>query len=288
LLRFVTTLLIAFALCAPARAGFDLVLNVPSPGSFTPTQYSQLVSSLATAESMWESVITGYQSNISLTGVSINIISGSGFAETAFPVTVVQGGFQLATSTTISINPAVIDTYFSWTGEGPPNPNPAYMGLNYLDDILAHEIGHALGIGPLWQPNGVYTSGSGQYTGEYGVRAYRAEFDAAATFVPVELAGNPGTMDLHWNQLMRSSFQEGNPNDPWSLSPLTGITDAQGRDLGMELLTGGLDPDYGEPFLSRMTIESLRDLGFTVVPEPSAWALLVMALMLGCRCRFAS
>ncbi|MBL7373652.1 hypothetical protein INQ23_30490, partial [Escherichia coli] len=52
-----------------------------------------------------------------------------------------------------------------------------------------------------------------------------------------------------------------NPNDQWSLSPLTGITDAQGRDLALELLTGALDPDYGEPFLSRTTVQSLRDLG---------------------------
>jgi hypothetical protein len=283
LLRFVPALLIALTLYTPVRAAFDLVLNVPSPNSFTPAQYSQLVSALASAESLWENVITGYQPGITLTGMSIDVISGSSFAETTYPLTVLQGGYRLATSTTISINPAVIDIYSSWTGEGPPNPNPAFIGLNYLDDILAHEIGHALGIGPLWQPNGVYIPGTGQYTGEYGLRAYRAEFDATAAFVPVELAGNPGTIGLHWNQLMRSSSQEGKPSDPWSLSPLTGITDVQGRDLAMELLTGALDPDYGEPYLSRMTVESLRDLGFTVVPEPSALALILMALSIGCR-----
>jgi hypothetical protein len=288
LLRFVPPLLLGFALCVPTQAAFDLVLNVPSPGSFTPTQYSQLVSSLATAESLWEGAITGYQTGISLTGVSINIESGSSFAETEFPVTANQAGFRLATSTTININPAVIDAYYSWNGAGPPNPNPAFIGLNYLDDILAHEIGHALGIGPLWQSNGVYTSGTGQYTGEYALRAYQADFDPTATFVPVELAGNPGTIDLHWNQLMRSSSQEGNPGDPWSLSPLTGITDAQGRDLALELLTGALDPDYGEPFLSRMTVQSLRDLGFTVVPEPSSLLLLLAALAVGCRRRLPS
>lgn len=148
------------------RAAFDLVLTVPSPSSFTPTQYSQLVSSLATAETLWENVITGYQAGISLTGVSVSVFSGSSFAETSFPSTVNQGGFRLATSATININPAVIDTYTSWTGAGPPNPDPAYIGLNYLDDILAHEIGHALGIGPLWESNDVYTPGTGQYLGD--------------------------------------------------------------------------------------------------------------------------
>jgi len=79
---------------------------------------------------------------------------------------------------------------------------------------------------------------------------------------------------------MRSSPQEGNPSDPWSLSPLTGITDSQGRDLGLELMTGAIDPDYGEPFLSNMTVQSLRDLGYTVVPEPSSWSLLLAAFLL--------
>jgi hypothetical protein len=285
LFRFVPALLIAVALCGPAQAAFDLVLNVPSPGSFTPTQYSQLISSLASAESLWEHAITGYQPGISLTGVSIDIFSGSSFAETSFPLTVDQAGFRLATSATIRINPAVIDAYFSWNGAGPPNPNPAYIGLNYLDDILAHEIGHALGIGPLWEFHGLYISGSGQYTGEHGMRAYRADYNPLAAFIPVELAGNPGTIGLHWNQLMRSSTQEGNPGDPWSLSPLTGITDDQGRDLALELLTGALDPDHGEPYLSRMTVQSLRDLGFTVVPEPNSLFLMLAAITIGYRHR---
>lgn len=38
----------------------------------------------------------------------------------------------------------------------------------------------------------------------------------------------------------------------------------------LELLSGALDPDYGQPFLGSLTVQSLRDLGFTVVPEPGA------------------
>ena len=29
-------------------------------------------------------------------------------------------------------------------------------------------------------------------------------------------------------------------------------------------MTGAIDPDYGEPFLSRFTVESMRDMGYTV------------------------
>jgi hypothetical protein len=287
--RILTNLILAALLVetsVSARGAFDLVVNVLPSGSFTAEQHAELMSATAWAEALWESVIIGYQPGINLTGVTINVFAGSGFAETNYPLTEVHAGYTLPTFTSILVNPTVIDNYASWTGVGPPNPNPNYLGLNYLDDIMAHEIGHALGIGILWEENGVYVPGTGQYLGEHGVCAYQAEFDPNATFVPVELAGLGGTADQHWNQLMRSSPQEGNPNDPYSLSPLTGITDAQGRDLGMELLTGALDPDYGEPFLSRTTVQSLRDLGYTVVPEPSGTLLMLTTwLTLGCRRR---
>jgi hypothetical protein len=269
-----------------AQGAFDLSISIPSPASFTPTQLTALQSSLATAEALWEHNIKGYQPGISLTGMSISIIEGSGLADTFPPATVSQGGFELSTSTTIRIASSAIDTYAAWTGAGPPSPNPAYIGLNYLDDILAHEIGHALGIGTLWEENGVYVNGTGQYTGAFGVAAFQAEFNQATPYVPVELAGNPGTIDQHWNQLMRSSAQEGNPSDPYSLSPLTGITDDLGRDFGMELLSGALDADYGQPFLSYTTVQSLRDLGYSVIPEPSGLILLFLAgVTVGCRRR---
>ncbi len=281
--RFVASILLLLGLMVnPLLAGFDLTITIPTPASFTTTQYALLQASLATAEARWEKVITGYQPGIDLTGMSIQVFPRSDFAVANYPSTVVQAGYTLGMFTSILINPTVIDNYASWTGIGPPNPNPAYLGLNYLDDILAHEIGHALGIGLLWEENGVYTGGTGQYIGEHGLRAYRAEFNSNAAFVPVEQALTSAA-DLHWDQIMRNSPDEGNPSDPYSLSPLTGITDALGRDFGQELMTGAFDADYGEPFLSKTTIQSLRDLGFTVVPEPGSlvfvWHVLFALLL---------
>jgi hypothetical protein len=43
-------------------------------------------------------------------------------------------------------------------------------------------------------------------------------------------------------------------------------------------MTGALDPDYGQPFLSNTTVQSLRDLGFAVVPEPGTGTLLFVVL----------
>ena len=94
----------------------------------------------------------------------------------------------------------------------------------------------------------------------------------------VESAGGALSAHSHWNQLLRSSVEEGNPSDPFSLTPFTGIHDAMGRDLGLELMTAALDPDYGLPFLSGTTIQSMRDLGYTVVPEPTAAVACIAAL----------
>jgi hypothetical protein len=268
------------------RAAFNLQITISPTASFTTTQRTILLDALAEAEALWEGVVTGYQSGISLTGISITVDSNSTFAEASPIGAVTQGGFSLTTSGRVGINAGVIDAFASWNGTpGPVNPPPEYLGLNYVDEILAHEIGHVLGIGTKWFVNRVYATNSFQYTGQYGVAAYRQEFDPLATFVPVENAGGPGTPNTHWNQLMRSSTLEGDPNDPWSLDPRVGITNALGRDFASELMTGALDPDYGEPFLSFTTIQSLRDIGFTVVPEPAAGLLLAMGVLLAGRCR---
>lgn len=276
-----TAILILLASAEPLRAEFDLQISIPSPGSFTTAQLAVLEESIDAAEALWESVITGYQPGISQTGISITVQAGSSFGDTFITGSTIQGGYRLTTSGRVRINTGVIDAFGSWNGTpGPENPDPNFLGLNYVDDILAHEFGHALGIGTQWTTNSVYVNNTGQYTGQHGLAAYQQEFDPNAMFVPVELQGSAGTQNSHWDQIMRSSTQEGDPDDPWSLDPRTGVTDLLGRDRALELMTGALDPDYGEPFLSRTTIQSLRDLGFTVVPEPSSLGLFATALLL--------
>ncbi len=271
---------------ASARANFDLQITISNSATFSTSQLATVEAAIDYAENLWEGVLSGYQNNINVTQLAVTITSGSSFADARTTRTTMQGGFRLNTAGLIRINPGVVDIFASWDGSGPTPPNTEFQGVNYVDDILAHEVGHLLGISQsTWLANGIYQAGSGEYNGEHGLAAYRAEFDATATFVPVEQAGSSGTMNNHWDQIMRSSSQEGNPNDPWSLSPLTGITDSQGRDLGLELMTGAIDPDHGEPFLSNMTIQSLRDLGYTVVPEPSSFCLLLTAFLLNYRGR---
>ena len=279
-------ILTLFVGAASARADVDLQFTISNSATFTASQRAVIEAAIDYVENMWENVITGYQPGINVSGIAVTVTSGSNFADARTTSSILQGGFRINTAGTVRINPGVVDIFASWDGSGPTPPNTEFLGVNYIDDLLAHEVGHLLGMNfSTWSANGLYQSGTGQYTGEYGVAAYREEFDATASFVPVETAGSSGTMNNHWDQLMRSSSQEGDPNDPWSLSPLTGITDSQGRDLGLELMTGAIDPDHGEPFLSNMTVQSLRDLGYTVVPEPSSFCLLAMAFLMSCKRR---
>jgi len=276
---FVTVSL--FAGIASVRANFELQISISNSSTFTPSQLAIVEEAIDSVENLWESVITGYQPGINVSRIAVTVTSGSSFADARTTGSVLQGGFRVNTGGLVRINPGVVDIFGSWDGSGPSPPNTEFLGVNYIDELLAHEVGHVLGLNQsTWIANGLYQTGSGEYTGDYGVAAYRAEFDPAATFIPVELAGGSGTQNNHWDQLMRSSPQEGNPSDPWSLSPLTGITDSQGRDLGLELMTGAIDPDFGEPFLSNTTVQSLRDLGYTVVPEPSSLSLLFAAFLL--------
>jgi hypothetical protein len=255
---FMVALLAAATSPSFARA-FDLVYSISDPGGmFDANEIQILNDALVHVERMWETVITGYQPGISLGPVDISIQPvTSGLAAANFSGSSVQAGFRLATSGFININVNEIENFANWQG-------PGANGLNFVDELLAHETGHVLGIGTLWSYNNVYLDNSFQYTGAHGLAAYRAEFDPAATFVPVENAGNPGTPNSHWDQLMRSSPQEGNPLDPWSLDPRVGVVDPLGRDRGLELMTGAIDPDFLEPFLSRFGVESMRDLGYTV------------------------
>jgi hypothetical protein len=254
------TLFVACLATAPLRASaFDLQFSISDPnGFFTPTKLAILNDALVHVERMWETVITGYQPGISIPAVPIIVQPvNSGLASASFSGSTNQGGHLLATSGFINMNYNEVENFANWQG-------PGANGLNFIDELLAHETGHVLGVGTLWVANHVYATDTFQYTGAHGVAAYEAEFNDSILYVPVENAGNPGTPNAHWDQLMRSSPQEGNPADPWSLDPRVGVVDQYGRDRGLELMTGAIDPDFREPYIARFTVQSMRDMGYKV------------------------
>lgn len=103
-------------------------------------------------------------------------------------------------------------------------------------DVVTHEMGHVLGIGTLWSYRSLVHGRGGDdpvFLGETAQSAYR-ELGAGSALVPVEGGGGPGTQGSHWRE---STFRT-------------------------ELMTGWIN--VGVNALSRLTIASLRDLGYSV------------------------
>jgi hypothetical protein len=109
-----------------------------------------------------------------------------------------------------------------------------------LNDVVLHEIGHVLGIGTLWNYKRALLQGAGSedplFIGAGAQRAFAAIPGNTVTRdgVPVENTGGTGTRDAHWR---RSVFD-------------------------YELMQGYAQAG-GMP-LSRVTVQSLGDLGYTV------------------------
>jgi len=244
------------AVALSAQAAFDITINYSGPAEYQ-SYFTQ-------AESFWESVITGYKSGISLAGPTITASIGSidgqwnilGYAGPTS--TISQGGYALAATGTMVFDSA--DMSYMLNGGS-------------FADVIKHEMGHVLGIGTLWSSNNVYVNGSGQYTGAAGVAAYRTEFNQPnATYIPVELGGGAGTANAHWNETDGGAGA-------------TGIVDGQGRDMTNELMTGWMNTPA---FVSKTTIASLQDIGYTVnlngtnptaaVPEPESALLFALGL----------
>ncbi len=103
--------------------------------------------------------------------------------------------------------------------------------------VVMHEMGHVLGLGTLWA--GLVTGVGGadpQYIGVNAVREYNAIFGVTGTSVPVENTGGPGTRDSHWRE----------------------------ATMRTELMTGFAEPGGVAMPLSRITVGSLQDIGYTV------------------------
>ena len=114
------------------------------------------------------------------------------------------------------------------------------------DDIVLHEMGHALGfIGVIFNQLGL-VDGSGNFTGANAVAAYGG-------LVPLENDGGSGTAGSHWDE---TGFM---PN---------------GVPMSNELMTGYFVPGE-QTYFSDTTIGALADLGY-VVHDPSVDSFLVV------------
>lgn len=256
----------------PAVTGFDIQLQFND----TPTAAEALA--FAEAEAVWESLIVGYlegdiNSQIVTIEVNLELIDGPGDANGNI--------LGSAGPTLVKTNAAVtaLSPQFLYTDEGTMTfdtfDTADLANAGALDDVILHEMGHVLGIGTLWSSTGaiasatgrqeLYVDGSGDYTGTSGLAAYNHEFNQTGIAVPVELDGGGGTADSHWNEPLFGSSN-------------TGITSSvTGQDFRFELMTGWLN---SPTFISSLTLGSLQDIGYAMVPEPASAMLLVVGVSL--------
>ncbi|MGB7415610.1 MAG: leishmanolysin-related zinc metalloendopeptidase [Thermosynechococcaceae cyanobacterium] len=106
-----------------------------------------------------------------------------------------------------------------------------------LEDVILHEMGHVLGIGTIWGNLDLVTGQGGsdpRFLGAQATAEYNSLFGVNEGSVPVANVGGTGTRDAHWRE---STF-------------------------GNELMTGQINSGINP--ISRVTIGSLADLGYTV------------------------
>lgn len=236
---------LAFTTTDAEAAPFDI--NVIFGGGLTPSQQAIF----ATAASTWEAFLPEYQPgivipslNIAASGVAID--GPGGILGQAGPnAFTAQGGFLLSTAGIMQFDSADL---------------AALEVAGLLDEVILHEMAHVMGLGTLWVANSVYVNGTGQYTGANALGAYKVEWNPAATFVPVELGGGPGTANGHWDELLLPYLLAG-PNF--------------GRPLSDELMTGFLG---ASAFISNTTVQSFVDIGYSSIPEPGLVVLAVIGL----------
>ena len=140
-----------------------------------------------------------------------------------------------------------------------------------LKDVITHEMGHVLGIGTIWTNKGLLAGASGNnptFTGANAKKEYGILKGTGPTVVPVENTGGPGTKNSHWrdtifkNELM-TGFVNAAPN------PLSRVTVASLKDLGYVVDLTKAEP-YVLPNLLRLAEEGLlvaaHDHGAMVIP----------------------
>lgn len=107
-----------------------------------------------------------------------------------------------------------------------------------LSDVIAHEMGHVLGVGTVWDRKSLLKGAGGTnptFSGKQASREYRTlRGGGSLKRVPVENTGGGGTRDAHWRETI---FRN-------------------------ELMTGFVG-NSGNP-LSRLTVGSLQDMGYVV------------------------
>jgi leishmanolysin len=146
-----------------------------------------------------------------------------------------------------------------------------------LNDVITHEMGHVLGIGTIWVAKGLLVGANGNnptFTGKNAKKEYGVLKGSGPAAVPVENTGGAGTRNSHWresvfrNELM-TGFVAGPPN------PMSRLTVASLKDLGYVV-----DLNKAEPY-SLPNLLHLAERGLLVAaPDQGAIMLPTVPMIL--------
>ena len=196
------------------------------------------------AADKWQSVITGDLASVVVDGVYID----------DFKLVVKEQQVDGLNGALAYAGPTRTNSNGQYVIQKRGSSNTSYGGEAVVDiadrnndqikDIMVHELGHALGIGPFWKleynrssfkPLGLVKNlftDSPIYVGRYALAEYR-KLAPGAIGVPLESGGGGGTRAAHWSEAV----------------------------FGNELMTGYLSSTMP---LSRVTLGALQDLGYSV------------------------
>jgi hypothetical protein len=219
------TLTVTPPTAAPTAGGFDIVVRSSGLTASQRQIFEQ-------AAARWERIITGDLPNAVYQGVAVDdllIDAGGRSIDGPGGVLGQAGPDALRAGSRLPVHGAMqFDTA----------DLAALEASGRLYDVVLHEMGHVLGVGTIWQALGLL-AGAGtanpRFLGSQATAAYNALFRTAAASVPVEGTPSPaGSRDGHWRE---SVF---------------------GAELMTPFIAGTPNP------ISRVTVASLADLGYTV------------------------
>jgi hypothetical protein len=147
-----------------------------------------------------------------------------------------------------------------------------------LNDVITHEMGHVIGVGTIWDAKELLRGAGGanpRFVGHAAMEEYGRLRGGAAREVPVEDRGGQGTRDSHWrdtvfvNELMTGYVNQGG-------NPLSRLTVASLRDLGYVV-----DLDAAEPY-QLPTQADVAEAGLlaAVHRDAQGWVLPVIPILL--------
>jgi hypothetical protein len=141
-----------------------------------------------------------------------------------------------------------------------------------LIDVIAHEMGHVLGIGTVWGQKGLLQgvgTSNPTFSGALAMLEYGALKGEGPAPVPVENSGGAGTVGSHWREtVFRNELMSGYISAAGN--PLSRVTAGSLQDMGYQVDLAAADP-YNFPNLFMLAeagglIEEGDSLGLTMLP----------------------